>query len=168
MNLQNHTTPENLERYAFLWSIARLVIAAISLFFGAMPIAYKLLGSSLGYSLLPLFWLISGAASLYLVYMWHKNGKQLFGTNQNQKNTIIFFIMIVTGLNLGYAAIGGNIGMNLVWGMPVAGILFKLTALGYLFVAYHMWQSWKANGEHLFGGQMTIQKEEPLEQTPSV
>lgn len=154
MNVNEHTTPEKLERYAFLWSLARMVIAAVSLFFGAMPIAYKLGGYSFAGTLLPLFWLISGAASIYLLYLWFQAGKKVFG-GSDKNGTIAFYIMVITGLNLGYAAIGNNIGMSLIWGMPIADLLFKATALIYLVVAYMMWKSWKANGEHLFAGSTT-------------
>ena len=150
MNIHEHTTPEKLERYAFLWSLARMVIAAVSLFFGAVPIVYTILGSRVGYSLLPLFWIISGIAAIYLGYQWYKSGMNVFG-GQDQKNKIAFVVMVVTGINLGFAGIDTNIGMGLIAGMPVAGILFKLTALIYLFVAWHLFKKWKANGEHLFG-----------------
>lgn len=150
MSIQDHTTPEKLERYAFLWSLARMIIAAFSLFFGAMPIAYKL---GIGMSLLPLFWLISGAASLYLLYLWFQSGRNIFG-GQDMKDQVLFLIMIVTGINLGITAIGNNIGMGLFWGMPIAGLIFKATAVVYLVTAFMLWRRWKANGEHLFGGQL--------------
>lgn len=149
MNIQEHTTPERLERYAFLWSLARMGIAAISLFFGAMPIMYTILGYSGAASLLPLFWIISGVAAVYLGFLWFKGGQKVFGGTE-MKDKVAFLIMVVTGINLGYAAIGSNIGMGLIWGMPIGDIVFKATAVLYLLVAYYLWTRWKAQGEKLF------------------
>jgi hypothetical protein len=149
MNINEHTTPEKLIRYAFLWSLARMMIASLSLFLSATPIAYRFLGSS-AYSLLPLFWLISGAASVYLVYVWYARGQKLFGGN-DPKDRIAFFILVVTGINLGFAALSyGNIGMNIVWGMPIADIIYKLTAIVYIIAAYYLFKRWKEHHEQLF------------------
>ena len=149
MSINEHTSPEKLERYAFLWSIARMVIAAFSLFFGAMPIIYRLGSSSSFSSILPLLWLISGASAAYLLYLWHNAGHSLRAGNDN-KSRAAFLIMIISGLNLGLAAVGSNLGMNLVWDMPIADILFKVTAILYLLVAHYLFTQWKANGERLF------------------
>jgi hypothetical protein len=169
MNIKEHTTPERLERYAFFWSLARLVIAAFSLFFGAMPIVYTLagFGGSAVFSLLPLFWLISGAASLYLLYRWYMAGMMVFG-GKDTKDMVIFLIMAVSGVNLGYAAIGGNVGMSLVWGMPIGALIFKVTAVVYLIVAYMMMKRWKESGETLFPGAASASHEAPTvaEQQP--
>jgi hypothetical protein len=148
MNLE----PAKLERYAFLWSIARLVIAAFSLFFGVIPIAYQVLGSGITNDLLPIFWLVSGVAAVYLLYLWYKGGMKLFGQT-NPTDKILFLILSVTGINLGLTAIiDSNIGINLAWNLGLIDILVKVTAIVYLFVAYRMYTSWKANGESLFGG----------------
>ena len=115
MDPKEHTTPAMLQRYAFLWMMACLALTALSLFFGATPIAFMILGSS-AYSLLNLSWLISGIASAYLGYIWFKGDKTVFGTS-DQKTKILFLIMVVTGLNIGLVAfLNQNILMNLVWG----------------------------------------------------
>jgi len=157
MNYNEHTTPEKLERYAFLWSLINLVITAFSLFFGAMPIAYMFMGSSsnLVSSLLPLAWLITGAAAIYLGYLFHKNEQKLFG-GTDKKNKITFLIMVVTGINIGFAAISTNIAMGLVWDMPIADIIFKAFAVLYLYIAWHLYTQWKAHGETLFGSTATV------------
>jgi hypothetical protein len=152
MNINEHTTPERLERYAFLWSLARMVIAAVSLFFGAVPVAYRLGGASgLTASLMPLFWLISGAAAIYLLYIWYQSGMKLFGKD-DPKDKTAFLVMCITGINLGYAAIGSNIGINLTYAISIhlGALLLKLTAIAYLVVAYYLWQRWGASGERLF------------------
>ncbi|MCB9812330.1 hypothetical protein H6778_01575 [Candidatus Nomurabacteria bacterium] len=149
MDIKEHTTPEQLERYAFVWSLARLVIAAVSLFFGAMPIAYKL---GISYGLLSVFWLVSGIAAIYLLYVWHQNDRSLFGRD-NQLDKWLFLIMAITGINLGLVTVtDSNIGFSIAWnlGPTMAMLLMKATALLYLFVAYHLWHTWKANGESLF------------------
>lgn len=156
MNIHEHTTPEMLVRYAFLWSLARLVIAAFSLFFGATPIIYHVMGfGNMAMSLLPLFWLISGVASIYLLYRWYKAGMTVFG-GKDAKDMVFFLIMVVTGLNLGYAAIGTNLGMGMVWDVPVAALIFKATALLYLAVAYMMWKGWTDHNESLFEGGAAV------------
>jgi len=157
MDINEHTSPQKLERYAFLWSLARLIIAAVSLFFGAMPIVYMLGGSSgILVSLLPLFWLISGVAAVYLLYTWHKGGQKLFGKT-DRKDKVIFFIMAITGLNLGYTALSSNIGMEIAWsfGPSLAEVLIKATAIIYLIVAYHLWTQWKKSGGTLFSTGQT-------------
>lgn len=159
--MKEHTTPEKLELYAFYWSVVRLVVAALSLIFGAVPIAYRIFGyagSSMVSSLMPLFWLVSGAASAYLLYLWFSSGKKVFGSD-DKTNMVVFLIMVISGLNLGYAAIGANIGMNLVWDMAIADTLFKLTGLVYLFCAYHMWKKWNANGQKLFDATTVVADE---------
>lgn len=163
MDIKEHMQPEKLQRYAFYWSVARMLIAALSLFFGAMPIVYKLGVGSLA-SLLPLFWLVSGVASVYLIYMWYKSGQKVFGGTE-KKDMIAFFVMVVTGLNLGYTGLSNlNIGMNMVWDMPIADLIFKATAVVYVVVAVYMYKRWKASGETLFGQEpVTV---EPIEQPP--
>jgi len=149
MDIKEHMQSDKLERYAFLWSMTRMVIAALSLFFGATPIIYHL---SIGYSglssLLQLCWLISGVASAYLLYRWFTGGQKVFGATDT-KNKVFFLIMVATGLNLGYTAIDTNIGMGLVIGMPIAHLLFKATGILYLIVAYYLWTQWKENGERI-------------------
>ncbi len=154
MDIKEHTTPKKLERYAFLWSLLRMVIAALSLFLGGMPIYYKVVSSSSGGGLLTLAWIISGVAAFYLGYLWLQNGKKVFGGDQ--KITIFFLIMVVTGINLGWTGIAGNnVGMNLVGYGGVADLILKATAIVYLFVAYTLWNAWNTNGEKLFVSSST-------------
>ena len=159
MDVQSHTTPEKLERYAFLWSLARMVIGALSLFFGATPILLGIVGSGI----MSLAWLISGVAAIYLGYRWYNSGKRVFGGTE-RKDVVAFWVMIITGLNLGYTAIGTNVGMMTVYsmtGMMVAGLVFKATAVVYLLVAYYLWTRYKASGERMFGGSAPVQPSFP-------
>jgi hypothetical protein len=163
MDVQSHTTPEKLERYAFLWSLARMVIGAVSLFFGAVPILMGIVGPGL----MQLAWLVSGAAAIYLGYRWYTGGQMVFG-GKDRKDNIAFWVMVLTGLNLGYTAIGTNVGMSTVYtmtGMMVAGLIFKATALVYLYAAYHLWIRYKAAGERMFGSSTPVQQSIP--QAPS-
>lgn len=153
MEHNSSTQLGQLERYAFLWSLARLVIAALSLFFGAMPFMYRLGLSGLG-SFLELFWLVSGVAALYLGYLWYTRGMKVFGESDT-KTKVLFLILVLSGLNLGWASIGGNIGMSIVGYGAFAGIIYKLTALVYLYTAYTLWKEWKANAEQLFATSAT-------------
>lgn len=149
MNIQEHTTPDKLERYSFLWSEVKLVIAAVSLAFGASPIVFMILPGGLARSLLTLSWIISGLAALYLGYRWYTGGRKVFG-GTNRTDMIAFGVMVVSGINLGFTGISSNnIGMSLVpYGLST--IIFIATAVLYLWTAYYLWKRWKAHGEHLF------------------
>lgn len=139
-------TPQTLERYSFLWTEARLVIAALSLLAGGVPIAALLLPSLLTFSLLTWAWIISGLASGYLTYRWYQQGQTVFG-GKDSKDLAAFFVSVISGINLGLTSfIGKNLGMSIVPNRLVyaaAGVL-------YLIAAYRLYTRWKARGEKLF------------------
>src|SRR3989344_6701391 len=119
MTTQDFTQPAQLERYSFLWSQARLLIAAVALFIGGVPpvLAYNPIPGLYGLvsSLLTLSWIISGVAALYLAYRWNANHQMLFG-GKAQRDTIAFFISVVSGINLGLTGVlGNNIGMSILF-----------------------------------------------------
>jgi len=150
MSLAHHTHPDNLEKYAFIWSEARLLIAALALFIGGYPpVLYFLPISDLYgviYALLKLAWIISGVASVYLAYRWLSAGQKLFG-HKDMKDAVAFFIMVVSGVNLGLVGlIGQNIGMSI----SSSYALFVVVAVLYLVSAYHLYTRWKKSGERLF------------------
>ena len=146
MNLKN---PHELQRYSFLWSEVRLVVAAVALLIGGVPPIYLIAPASLlGIARMGLLacWIISGLTALYLLYQWHLAGHKLFG-KKDAKDAVAFVILGFSGLNLGLAAIlSKNIGMSILSGR----LVFLITAVVYLFVAYHLYTRWKANGEKLF------------------
>lgn len=149
MNIKEHMSPEKLEKYSFWWSEARLLIAALALFLGGVsPVLYFGLPSGLYNmisSLLTLAWIISGVAAAYLLYRWY-GPKTLFG-GKAQLDTYAFFVMIVSGINLGLTGvIGNNIGMSISYNRAV----FAIVALLYLASAYHLHRRWKASSERLF------------------
>lgn len=145
MNIQDHTTPERLERYSFLWSEARLIIAAVALFLGGVPPLVKILGwASFTYTLLTLSWIISGIAAVFLGYKWYKS-RVLFGGKENL-DLLAFGVMVISGINLGLVPILGNIGMRIA---ASKGIFVAVGVL-YLAAAYHLYRRWKANGEKIF------------------
>jgi len=146
MNLKN---PHELERYSFLWSEARLLIGAVALLIGGVPPIYLIAPASL-FSIarmgLLACWIISGIASLYLVYRWWEGGQKVFG-KKDTKDLIAFAVLALSGINLGLTGIlGKNIGMTILSGR----LIFFVTAVVYLFVAYHLYSRWKANGDKLF------------------
>src|SRR3989344_7642125 len=110
MDMNQYTKPGALERYSFLWSEARLVIAAVALFIGGRPpiIAFNPIPAFYGLfsSLLTLSWIISGVAAAYLFYRWNEH-KTLFGGN-NKKDKYAFFVSIISGFNLGLTGLMGN------------------------------------------------------------
>lgn len=151
MDINDHTSPSKLERYSFLWSEARLVLAAIALFLGGYPLIIKLFGyGSFLYrpagALLTLSWIISGVSAVYLLYRWNAGGKKLFGGN-DKKDLTAFMITVVSGINLGIVGLlGTNIGMNI----SSSKLVFIVVGVAYLASAYHLHKRWKAYGEKIF------------------
>lgn len=138
--------PKSLERYSFLWSQARQVIAAVALFVGGVPVVYYF---SFLYFLAPfltLMWLITGASSVYLLYRWNKAGQRVFG-GKDKTDTAAFLISGITGVNLGLAGLlSTNIGMSIASGR----IIFIVTGAVYLWTAWHLHKRWNENGQRLF------------------
>src|SRR3989344_7038268 len=109
-----------LDKYSFLWSEVRLLIAAVALFIGGIPPVFVIIRVPALYGiitpLLTLAWIISGLASGYLLYRWLANHKMLFG-GKARNDKIAFLISIISGLNLGLTGlIRINIGMTLLSG----------------------------------------------------
>ena len=150
MSYEKHLQPHNLERYAFLWSEARLVVAAVALFIGGIPPVLYFLPISGLYPLvtlgLKLSWLISGVASAYLLFRWQSGGQHLFG-HKDTKDLVAFMVSAVSGINLGFVGlIGTNIGMSITSNYFV----FVITALAYLASAAYLYQRWSAHGQKVF------------------
>ena len=138
--------PKALERYSFLWSQARQVIAAVALFVGGVPVVYYFGFLNFLAPLLTLMWLITGAASVYLLYRWNKAGKRVFG-GKDTMDTVAFLISGITGVNLGLVGlIGTNVGMSIASGR----LVFLITGAVYLWTAWHLQKRWNENGQHLF------------------
>lgn len=139
-----------LDQYAFYWSQARLLIAAVALFIGGVPpvLAFNPISSlsSMISSLLNLAWIISGVVSAYLLYRWITSGKKLFGV-KNSLDTTAFMVNIITGFNLGWTGISGN---NFGMSISSSQIIFVVTGLIYLAVFVHLFKRWNQAGEKLF------------------
>jgi len=138
-----------LDKYSFLWSEARLVIAAVALFLGGVPpltlITPPLL-YGLGGLILTLSWIISGVASAYLLYRWTKSNKTLFGKKETM-DTVAFFVSVVSGFNLGLTGITrSNPGMHISRNR----FIFFIVAVIYLVSAYQLYRRWKTSGEKIF------------------
>ncbi len=142
MNIQEHTTPERLEKYAFLWSEARLVLGAVALIIGGKPLLTVILPTASG--ILNVFWLVSGIAAIYLLYRWYQT-RMLFG-GKEKLDLYAFLVMGVTGINLGLVPILGNIGMRIASNK----LVFIIVGVLYLAVAYQLFRRWKANNERVF------------------
>jgi len=150
MDIKLYTKPDRLERYSFLWSEARLVVAALALFIGGTPpvIRYNPFPSLFGLILflVTIAWIVSGVASAYLVHRWVQSDKKLFGKKLNL-DTGAFLVSVVSGINLGLAGVGGkNIGMAFFSGK----ILFMLVALLYVASAAYLFWRWRESGEKIF------------------
>lgn len=150
MDITEHTHPDKLEKYSFLWSELRLLIAAVALFIGGVPpilflIRVPFLYGIIG-TLLTLCWIVSGLASGYLLYRWFTGGKRVFGTN-DWKDTTAFFVSVISGFNLGIAGLSGsNIGMAI----SSNSILFIIVGMLYLVSAWYLFKRWKESGKKLF------------------
>lgn len=150
MEINKDLQPEKLEEYSFLWSEARLVIAAAALFLGGVPPVWYLVPNAALFgtvsSLLTLAWIISGVASAYLLYRWNESGRTVFG-GHGQKDQAAFFVSVVSGINLGLAGLlKKNIGMTI----SSNKLLFILVGLLYLVVAAYLYQRWSGGGRRLF------------------
>lgn len=146
MEIKVHTSPSNLERYSFLWTEVRLVVAAVSLIIGGYPVALRVIPIPITGSLLVICWIISGVASAYLGYRWITGGQKVFG-GSHTKDTIAFGVAVVSGINLGIVGLlGQNIGMSI---FPNK-MIFMLTGLVYLASAYWLYTKWKSHGEKVF------------------
>lgn len=141
---------QNLTRYSFLWSQVRLIIAAVALFLGGKPPLFALFGGGNNGGLLwPIVqwsWVISGIASIYLLYRWNQTGQNVFGT-KDRKDTAAFFVSVVSGINLGLAAvIGRNIGMSISSNY----IIFIVVGVIYLLSYLQLQKGWKKSGQKIF------------------
>jgi hypothetical protein len=148
-HMDSHTffQPAQLERNSFLWSEARLVIAAVALFLGGVPPLVRFVGySGATLGLLKLAWIVSGVASAYLAYRWYTGGQKVFG-GKDQKDIAAFAVSVLSGLNLGWTGLSGNnVGMSIASG----SVVFIAAGAIYLVAAWHLWSRWKANHERLF------------------
>jgi len=148
MDIKEHTRPYKLEKYSFIWSQTRLLIAALALFLGGLSPIFKIIPISLlgptNY-LLTLSWIISGIASAYLLYRWYSSEKTLFG-GKNSLDVATFFISVVSGLNLGIAGILRiNIGMSIYTNYA----LFVIVGILYLASAGYLYKRWNESGKAL-------------------
>ncbi len=150
MDGEKYTEPDTLEKYAFLWSEARLVVAALALLLGGIPPALYFLPVPALYGIvvlaLKVAWLISGVASLYLAYRWYTNDRKVFGGNE-RRDMASFVISIVSGINLGVTGLlSSNIGMSLT----SSRVIYIIVAILYIASAIHLWRRWKESDERLF------------------
>ena len=148
MDIKHHTHPDSLERYSFWWSEARLLVAAVALFVGGVPpifliTPYPLLGIAvMG---LKIAWLISGLASVYLIYRWYNGGK-VFG-GKDITDVLAFWVMVISGVNLGLTGIlGQNPGMTISSGRTI----FFVVGIIYVVTAAYLYRRWSAYGKKMF------------------
>jgi small-conductance mechanosensitive channel len=148
-HLHRHLKPQELERYAFMWSEARLVVAAIALLIGGVPPIYLIAPPAMfdiARTGLFVAWILSGITSLYLFFLWWQGGQKVFG-KRDRKDMVAFLVLVVSGVNLGLTAVlGSNYGMSILSGRFV----FFVTAVVYLLAAYHLYARWKSHGGKLF------------------
>jgi hypothetical protein len=139
---------KQLEKYSFLWSEVRLVIAAIALLIGGVPPIFLIAPpamSALTVLGLKTAWVISGLASGYLLYRWYDGGQKVFG-GKDHKDTLAFLVLVISGLNLGFAGVfGKNLGMTITTNR----VVFLLVAALYAYVAWHLWMRAQKHGGKL-------------------
>lgn len=140
-----NTHPNKFETYSFLWSEARLVIAAVALFIGGVPpaVKYGLLAS--GSTVLTMSWIVSGLASVYLLYEYYVH-KKVFPTKKSH-DSVTFFISVISGINLGLTGVlGRNFGMSITSNR----VVFIVVGLLYLYSAYYLYKRWQESGKRIF------------------
>ena len=150
MDLKQFNNFSNLDRYTFLWSQARLLLGALALLLGGVPPVLFLVRVPALFAVvapfLKLAWIVSGVASAYLLYRWNAKRHVLFG-GKAQKDTIAFFVSIVTGLNLGVTGLfGKNIGMSIT----SSKLIFVIAAIIYLGAAFYLFKRWRSAGGNIF------------------
>lgn len=135
----------DLDRYAFLWSELRLILAALALFQGGVPAVYLIAPNALVnlvHTLLTFVWIVSGLSAGYLLYRWYQNNQKVFG-GKDRTDTITFLVLVISGLNLGFAGVfGANIGMGILSGR----LIFIIVGIIYLYCAWHLWIHAKKRG----------------------
>jgi uncharacterized membrane protein YuzA (DUF378 family) len=140
---------EQLANYAFLWSEARLVIAAIALVMGGPPVLLFFPFAPI-YGLLVLLvklaWIVSGVASLYLLYRWAGASWYVFD-KANRGDVSAFVVMIVSGINLG---ITGIIQVNPGLSFFPAYVFSLIGAGAYAWAAYRLYVKWQGSGRRVF------------------
>ncbi len=155
MDLNEHTKPQNLLKYAFYYNEVRLVLAAITLLLGKMSPAltyfYIPVVTALAASLMTLAWILAGVSAAYMLYLWFQGGKTLWGED-NIQDRLAFAIAIISGLHLGWAGLFGiNIGMTV---LPLLSIVMPIAGLLYLWSAFHLIKRYKVD-QNMFGTQIT-------------
>jgi len=147
MDITNHMTSSNLERYSFYWLLALLVSSAAALFLGARPPITLITGySSAIWSLLNVAWIISGVTSVYLTYQWIQHEKILFGAKES-KDVAAFGFMMLSGFNIG---ILGILGTNIYFEIFMGTIVFVITGIISVAVAAYLYKRWQENDKSLF------------------
>lgn len=125
------------------------MFAAVALFIGGVPVVWFVMPVGLfGLTrfLLTIAWIISGCASVYLLYRWYKNKQMIFGRKKPLEQ-VLFLIAAITGINLGIAGLfGQNIGMTIFNSHG----LFILMGLADIATAWYLYARWKEAGEKLF------------------
>lgn len=150
MDFEKYSQAQKLEKYSFLWSEARLLIAALALFMGGVPPVLVLLPAPSLYglvsSLLNLAWIISGLASAYLLYRWYSGKNLLFGGKEGL-DTATFLVSIVSGINLGLAGLfRRNIGMSI----SSNRLIFVIVGLIYIASSLYLFKRWNGYGKKIF------------------
>ena len=137
---------KQMSTYAFYWSEARLLIAAVALLLGGIPPIMLIMPIPLVGALLTLSWIISGVASAYLAYQWYAHDFRVFG-GKDTFDMAAFGVLIVSGLNLGIVGIlGTNIGMNISSSYAV----FVLAAVAYVASAGWLYKRYTAHHQTIF------------------
>ena len=140
---------QELTKYSFWWSEVRLLIAAMALFIGGVPPIYLMVPPalfSLTTFLLKLAWIISGLAVIYLLYRWYDTGQKLFG-QKDHKDVLSFLVLVVSGLNLGFA---GVFGRNLGFLITTNKYILFIVGICYLAAAWRLWTHGKKHGGKIF------------------
>lgn len=161
-----------LDRLAIWWSLMRMVLVASILLFGYVPL---LGGLSFMAPFVPWLWMVSGLVSIYLAYRWFVSDMKLLNETDILA-TAAFWLMIISGLNLGLASFGDNFGMAIVADVPMSDLILKAVGVAYLLSVGFLYRKWSQSGLLFFDNapaktpEAVVQKvtpPEPVTKKPS-
>ena len=146
MDTNSFMRPENLVQYAFYTTVFGLFLTAFLYLTSSpwLPFGYF-------YGSYDLFWLLAAVAAGYLLYMWFKSDRSIFGGN-DLKDVTVFWFLIVMSINQGLLT-------TMHVGFYFASFFMQFGPLGHLLLAalygyagYYLVKRWKETN----GGMVDI------------
>ena len=148
MNAAELAKPKNLVKYSFYFSVGGLFITAIQYLTSTPWLMFGYYQSS---GILHFLWLLAGAGAVYLLYMWFKSDRSIFGGN-DLKDATAFWFLIVVSINQWLLTVGvGFYFVSVLYAVlgPLSHLVF---AVIYGYAGYYLLKRWKETN----GGMVDI------------